>query len=338
MEIRAEHITIAVTVFNRREYVLEAIQSALDQTIPVKVMVVEDCGPDEGLRDFVMGHFGNRIEYFRNPQNRGLFDNWNACMDYCRTPWFSILHDDDLLLSNFVEDLLALAKAAPGRALYFGRINRLRPDGEVDPPDKIEWTNWRDLGSGEGFNQLLDESTVGFSGNLISTPHARELGGFRKNSWYTGDWDMWFRLALTFGAAQTEKVVAVGRCHDSWDRATTRIVRKGWKWLLDNVQRKRNLARLKSEREEERSFERSRPQMKHPIPLRLIIASGSGFHRRVLIYNWWLFTHSQPPHGRYAALQWLLRLFGPRALMIWPVRKGKPGSNLQSKRADGGQT
>src|SRR5271170_3200613 len=125
MEIRAEDITIAITVYNRRDYILSAIRSALDQTVPVKVIVVEDCSPDMGLREFVVGEFGSRIQYFRNPQNRGLFDNWNACMEYCDTPWFSILHDDDLLLPNFVECLLALVKEAPGRGLYFGRINRL---------------------------------------------------------------------------------------------------------------------------------------------------------------------------------------------------------------------
>jgi glycosyltransferase involved in cell wall biosynthesis len=324
MEIRAEHITIAITVFNRRDYVLEAVRSALDQTVPVKVIVVEDCGPDPGLRDFIMSKFGDRIEYFRNQQNRGLFDNWNACMEYCHTTWFSILHDDDLLLPNFIEDLLALAKAAPDRALYFGQINRLKPDGTIHPPGRIDWNGWRDLGTGEGFNQLIDESILGFSGHLISIAHACNVGRFRKNSWYTGDWDMWFRLALTCGAAQTEKVVAVGRCHDSWDRATTRIVRKGWKWLLDNVQRKRNLARLKTERGEDRSFERSLPQVRHPIPLRLMVAAGSGFHRRVLVYNWWLFVHSQPPHWRYAGLQWLLRLLGPRVLIILAGFKRRP--------------
>jgi glycosyltransferase involved in cell wall biosynthesis len=323
MQLRAADITIAITVYNRREYVLGAVRSALKQTIPVKVIVVEDCGPDQGLRDFIVSEFGSRIEYFRNPQNRGLFDNWNACMEHCRTPWFSILHDDDLLLPDFIEKLLEVARAAPGRGLYFGRINRLMPDGKTMPPGKVDWPGWRELGSGEGLNELMDESILGFPGHLICVAHAQSLGGFRKNSWYTGDWDMWFRLALKYGGVESTAAVAVGRCHDSWDRASTRIVRKGWKWLLDNVQRKRNLALLKSERGETRKFDRSQPQRKNPIPLRLILATAKGFSRRVLAYNWWLFINSRPPHWRYAGLQWLMRLPGPRALLIWPVRKDK---------------
>src|SRR5579872_1501005 len=62
MALSPEEITIAVTVFSRREFVLEAIGSALNQTVRVKVIVVEDCGPDPALQGFVTGKFGNRID------------------------------------------------------------------------------------------------------------------------------------------------------------------------------------------------------------------------------------------------------------------------------------
>jgi len=35
MNLTAAQITIAVTVFNRRKYLKQAISSALDQTVPV---------------------------------------------------------------------------------------------------------------------------------------------------------------------------------------------------------------------------------------------------------------------------------------------------------------
>src|SRR4051812_6221590 len=88
--LKPEDITIAVTVFNRTDYILDALQSALDQTTPVKVIVVEDCSPNPRLRETVLARFGNRLTYFRNPSNRGLSDNWNACLEYCDTPWLSI--------------------------------------------------------------------------------------------------------------------------------------------------------------------------------------------------------------------------------------------------------
>ena len=311
MELRPEHITIAVTVFSRREFVCAAIHSALNQTIPVQVIVVEDCGPDAALREYITAEFGDRIRYFRNPTNRGLFDNWNASMEYCQTPWLSILHDDDLLHPNFVETMLALAKVATPRALYFGRAAGLAEDGKIHPAPPVAWPKgWRDL----DVSEFADECCVLFPGQLFRVADVQSLGGFRKNSYFTGDWDMWFRLALRFGAAQTATEVAINRSHEGVDRGTSRVIRMGWKWALDNVQRKRNLALLQKEKGTVIPFDRAKLLSASPIPSRLLLRHARGFTRRILAYNAWLFVRSKPPHGRYAALQWLVRLGGPGVL------------------------
>jgi len=316
MELRSENITIAVTVFSRHEFIRDAIRSALNQTVPVKVIVAEDCGPDAALRDLIADEFGGRIEYFRNPKNRGLFDNWNACLDYCRTPWLSILHDDDSLHPNFVETILALAKVAPERALYFGRAARLDEAGKIHPAPPVRWQkNWREL----DVRELADECFLLFPGQLFRVADAKAVGGFWKASYLTGDWDMWFRLALKFGAAQSATEVALNRAHHGADRGSTRVERMGWKWALDNVQRKRNLALLQQEKGIVIPFERAKLLKRSPIPSRLLLRYAGGFSRRILFYNAWLFTHSRPPHARYAALQWLVRWFGPQALRAGSV-------------------
>jgi len=125
--------------------VLEAIESALAQTVPVKVIVVEDCGPDPGLRDLITARFGDPITYFRNPKNRGLFDNWNACMEYCTTSWISILHDDDLLRPGFVAAMLALHQRAPECSIYFGR-SAILEGSQVQLTEPVSWPDgWRKL-------------------------------------------------------------------------------------------------------------------------------------------------------------------------------------------------
>lgn len=86
MRISADQITIADTVYDRRQYLVQAGERALNQTVPVKVMVVDDCGPDAALREFVRAQFGIRVGYYRNVQRRGLFDTWNACVEPCSTP------------------------------------------------------------------------------------------------------------------------------------------------------------------------------------------------------------------------------------------------------------
>jgi len=135
MTLAAEDITIAVTVFNRRQFLKQAIGSALDQGSPARVIVVEDCGPDPELAAFVMREFGSRIEYFRNQRRRRIFGNWNACIEYCRTPWLSILHDDDYLTPNFVQAMVELGRLAPHCGLYFAIPRRSTSPGKPCPAE-----------------------------------------------------------------------------------------------------------------------------------------------------------------------------------------------------------
>src|SRR5438128_8039341 len=84
-------ITIAITVYDRRVYIGEAIRSALAQRCQERpqVIVVEDCGRDAGLRDSVLSEFGSQIGYGRDRRRPDLFDNWNPCLEACATPDFT---------------------------------------------------------------------------------------------------------------------------------------------------------------------------------------------------------------------------------------------------------
>lgn len=320
MDLLPEHITIAVTVYSRREFVLGAIRSALEQTIPVKVIVVEDCGPDPVLRTSITEAFGDRIQYFRNARNRGLFDNWNACMEYCTTPWLSILHDDDTLRPDFVEAMLELARRAPDRGIYFGRSSLLIEGKEMNPPPPVQWRDWREI----NLCEFADECFVMFPGQLFRVAAAQAVGGVQPRSYLTGDWDLWFKIAARFGGAQTARETSTVRSHYGIDRGSSRVERMGWKWALDNVQRKRNLVLLGEQQGVVIPFDRTKLLECSPIPSRLLLRYAHRFSRRILKYNAWLFTHSKPPNISYAMLQWVIRLLGPGMLrklsFLWNKR------------------
>jgi glycosyltransferase involved in cell wall biosynthesis len=225
MSLFPDEITIAITVYDRRQYLKEAIASALNQTMPVRVLVVEDCGPDPTLESFVKAEFGSRIDYVRNPKRRGLFGNWNACLELCRTEWLSILHDDDFLAPNFVAEMVKLADEAPGRDLYFGQTVIVNEHSEPDLEFKLrpvvgQWMNI-DL------TDVIYVTPFPFPGQLFRVSLAKGLGGFRVHSYYCGDWEMWAKLIARSGAAQTCVVVAYNRLHCGKSRGSNRVFRDG---------------------------------------------------------------------------------------------------------------
>ncbi len=186
MSLSPKDITIAITVFNRRKYLVQCIASALAQTAPARVIVVEDCGPDAGMEDFVKGEFGSRIEYIRNPSRRGIFGNLNSCMENCGTPWVSILADDDYLPPGFVEAVIALEEQAPGCALYFGQTQLVTETDEPMPDGgRLPMTvPWRRIELADALNT----TPLPFPGHILNVKTAQAEGSFNECSQFCGDW------------------------------------------------------------------------------------------------------------------------------------------------------
>ena len=300
-------ITIAVTVYDRRDFIEQAVASALAQTLPVRVMVVEDCSPDTGLQSFVLSRFGSRITYHRNSRRRGLFDNWNACVGLCATPWLCLLHDDDFLAADFVEAMVELAAKIPGKGLYYGRCSFVDSAGcAVLTPPAPAGPQWQ---SADVVSVAL-VNPVRFPGELFRADYARELGGFRPSSLFTGDWDMWFKLALHYGAAGTKRVVGNSRSHRAEGRGTVRVERNGKYQALIAMQAKKNAALLR-QRGIAVCYDRAAALRSYPVPMRFLLEYASGFTPRMLTYNVGQLLCSTPVHTVAAIFQTLARWLGP---------------------------
>ncbi len=311
--ITPQQITIAVTVFSRRQYVQQAVASALGQTVPVRVIVVEDCGPDAGLQDYVTGIFGEQIEYVRSPRRRGLFGNWNACLELCRTPWLSILHDDDWLAPEFVEAMQKLHEQAPDCGLYFGQT--LVVDEQGNPMPEFARPSLPQPWQRVNLKEALWITPFPFPGQLFRVEAARALGGFRESSFYCGDWEMWAKLIAHCGAAQTSVRVAYNRQHHGWDRGTSQVVRSGRMRPLSYVQVKRNLHLLRQQGEH-LPLDRRAYQSRWPVPSRFLLRYGAQLTPRLLAYHVRLLWLSPSPHWRHGCFKWLTRVLGVRFVKL----------------------
>jgi glycosyltransferase involved in cell wall biosynthesis len=306
MNLLANQITIAVTVYNRRQFIKQAVASAVNQTVPVRVIVVEDCGPDPTLESFVKEEFGPKIEYVRNPRRRGLFGNWNACLDICATEWLSILHDDDYLAPKFVEAMIQLARHAPGQPLYFGQTIIVDEQGQPTAANPLRPVQgpWQRI----GLRDILYLTPFPFPGQLFKVNAAIEAGRFRESSYYCGDWEMWAKLIARAGAAQTATVVAYNRGHDLWDRGSNAVVRSGRHLPASFVQQKRVLSLLPAD--SKIKFDRAAYLSWSPLSVRFLMRHGASLRPRLLAYHVRLLLLSRPPHWRYALFLTMTKIGG----------------------------
>lgn len=95
-----DNLTIAIPVFERKEYFRSALVSILEQSVKCKLLVVDNASSHNFFKD-TCSELG--VPYFRNQRNIGIFPNWNKCFELADSDYVMILGDDDQLDKKFVE-------------------------------------------------------------------------------------------------------------------------------------------------------------------------------------------------------------------------------------------
>jgi glycosyltransferase involved in cell wall biosynthesis len=110
-------LTIYLLTYNRPKQALEAIESILAQTDKKFQLVVSDNSSSDELRNHIGGHIG--FEYIKRGQALSAIDHGNQCISEIKTEYFTLFHDDDLMLPNFVRDFWGAQSLFP-EAVAFG--------------------------------------------------------------------------------------------------------------------------------------------------------------------------------------------------------------------------
>jgi glycosyltransferase involved in cell wall biosynthesis len=102
-------ITICIPTYKRPALLKEAIESAVNQatSVPYRIIVVDnDVDPaNTEVLEIVKSFNDRKLSYYKNTQNLQMCGNWNRCVVLTRTKWTAFLHDDDLLLDNYIEEV-----------------------------------------------------------------------------------------------------------------------------------------------------------------------------------------------------------------------------------------
>ena len=101
-------VSILIPVFNRRQFIAECIQSALDQTFTDFEVVIVDNASDDGTWE-ICQRFATqyaRVRVFRNETNIGPVRNWLRCIEEAKGQYGKLLFSDDLMMPEFLAETL----------------------------------------------------------------------------------------------------------------------------------------------------------------------------------------------------------------------------------------
>ena len=98
-------ISIIIPTYKRTELLKEAIISAINQqecNVSYEILIVDnDNNQNEAIINYISS-IETPLRYFQNDENLGMGGNWNRGIMLAKGKYIAFLHDDDLLMDNYL--------------------------------------------------------------------------------------------------------------------------------------------------------------------------------------------------------------------------------------------
>lgn len=197
----AGRVTIGIPTLNRSALAVRAIRSALAQTYAdIEVVVSDDISTDDTVAQVRAIH-DPRLKLYEQPQRQGLVTNFDFCLRHATGEYFLLLGDDDLLLPQAVEQLVAPFLAQDGNTVgvVWCPCRIAAPGGEqfwtteAGPPVETPVDLLTHLWAGNRGPRL--------SGILLRTEDAIRVGGYQQKYGDLCDIANWGLAALQYDRA-----------------------------------------------------------------------------------------------------------------------------------------
>jgi glycosyltransferase involved in cell wall biosynthesis len=186
--VAAPLTTIVVDNYNYARFVRDAVLSAIGQSQPAHVMVIDDASTDDSpevIRSLVATH--RNIEFHPLRVNVGLSRVRNLAATLARTEWILYLDADDWLDTRYIGRAESWLARHPGVDVLTTDMTIVRGDRRRVVRSRVP-AFWDDL---------LRRNTVAQS-SLIRRETIAAVGGFDPALVFQ-DWDFWIRVKQSGG-------------------------------------------------------------------------------------------------------------------------------------------
>ena len=185
-------VSIIIPTYNMRQWIAEAIDSALVQTYPHCEIIVVDDGSTDGTGDFSREKYGAQIRYVYQ-ENKGRGAARNHGLHLARGIYVNFLDADDILAPHKIALQVDFLENHPEYAAVYGRTLLFydnEPDSIYEPAIVAQYTSGNLLKEMVAAGGLLWTCPT-----LIRREWIERIGGFDEQMRRCEDFDFFLRLA-----------------------------------------------------------------------------------------------------------------------------------------------
>ncbi|RMH71890.1 MAG: glycosyltransferase [Gemmatimonadetes bacterium] len=210
------HISVIIPVYNRVDFLRQAVDSVLAQTYRDFELIVVDDGSTVDLNSIQADLNRQGHQYIRLDQNRGVSAARNVGVAHARGAWMAFLDSDDRWLpEKLARQMAFLADHPHFRICQTGEI-WIRRGRRVNPK------KYHVLASGaDSFRQSVARCSVSPSSVLVDRVVWDECGGFDERLPVCEDYELWLRLTASYevGLVAESLIVKYGGHADQLSRS-----------------------------------------------------------------------------------------------------------------------
>lgn len=184
-------VSITIPTYRRPELLKESVESAINQDgyDDYEIIIVDNdaTGEFDGqIIEMLKSFASDKVVYYRNQENIGMFGNWNRCIELATGEWMTILNDDDVIFKSYLSKaygILSISKKLDRLdfdSVFFNQLSDLN----IVPNDplslKIKKVKFQIY--------ILDNINVGMHSMLLRRNHCLNLGGFNEFYYPSSDY------------------------------------------------------------------------------------------------------------------------------------------------------
>lgn len=210
-------ISVIITSFDQKEFLSEAIDSVIGQTLrPYEILIADDHSTDgsiELIENYVDRNPG-WVKALIQPRNVGVARNRNDALSGVEGDLVTLLDGDDRFLPRKLELEYATREGHRDAQIVYSNIYSIDEGGR-----RTElWADGERPAEGYVFSQVFARRYprgMTFRNELVDTQCIRDVGGWDETLPRYGDWDLIIRLSKRFRTAYCPEPLTEYRRHSN---------------------------------------------------------------------------------------------------------------------------
>ena len=183
-------VSVIIPTYNREEFIVETINSVLNQTYKdFEVIVVDDGSTDNTKQK--LEPFKSKIKLIEQPNSERAVARNNGVKN-SSGEYIAFLDSDDIWIKDKLEKQVKLLDSKPDVILTYGQSLRINEHGQKIKIAKRQLKGF----SGEVFENLLMRNFVVSATPMIKKEYFEKTTGFQTKYIPYEDWEFWLRFSL----------------------------------------------------------------------------------------------------------------------------------------------